>query len=253
MTPHPSADRLDALAAGDDDAEASTHLAACEACRAYVGRAGAEIASFRAAAEPTRFAETIAARAAAPQRAAETVVALPARPRVPVLVGTIITVAAPALAAAAALAFLLRGGAGPGPNVAPSAEGPRAALSAPGDAESSRFKGGPVLALIRERDGKQERLSGAIAVRADDRVRVEVSLDAGAPLAIAFLGDDGSFVPLSPPSFAEAGTHFSAEALRFDRSNNGGVVIAGPPEAIERVRVTKRLDGVVGARIVDER
>ncbi|HEU4410166.1 MAG TPA: hypothetical protein VFS43_33230 [Polyangiaceae bacterium] len=241
MSPHPSSDRLDALAAGDDDAQAGEHLAACEACRAYVARAGAEIARFRAAGPaPARFAERVEARAKA--RAAPGVLAARS-----------ITFAAPALAAAAALALLLRGGA-PGPGEPPAAAaGSPLGLPAPGDEAASRFKGGPVLALVRERGGRQERLSGEVAVREADRVRAEVSLDAAGPLAVGFLGDDGEFVPLSPPAFVEAGTHFSAEALRFERGPNGGYVVAGTPEAVERVRQTKRLDGVIAARIVDER
>jgi hypothetical protein len=239
MSPHPSSDRLDALAAGDPDAGADEHLASCEACRAYVARAGAEIARFRAAGPgPARFAERVEARARA-------------RPAAGVLAARVITFAAPTLAAAAALALWLRGG--PGPDAAHGAAGSPLAFPAPGGEATSRFKGGPVLALVRERGGRQERLSGEVAVRADDRVRVEVSVDAAGPLAIGFLGDDGAFVPLSPPAFVEAGTHFSAEALRFDRGPNGGHVVAGTPEAVERARQTKRLDGVIAARIVDER
>jgi hypothetical protein len=238
MSPHPSSDRLDALAAGDADAGASEHLAACEACRAYVARAEAAIARFRAAAPaPARFAEGVRARAARGPR---------------LFAARSIAVVAPALAAAAALAFWLRGV--PDPGAPPAAAGAAAvAFPAPGDEATSRFKGGPVLALIREREGRQERLSGEVPVREADRVRVEVSTDAPGPLAIGFLGDDGAFVALSPPGFVEAGTHLSVEALRFDRGPNGGVVVAGSPEAVERVRQTKRLDGVVGARIVDER
>lgn len=238
MSPHPSSDRLDALAAGDPDAGAREHLASCEVCRAYVARVEAEIARFRAAGpEPARFAERVEARAKA-------------RPAAGVLAARTITFAAPVLAAAAALAFLLRGG--PGPPPAPGAAGSPLGFPPPSEAATSRFKGGPALALVRERGGRQERLSGEASVRDGDGVRVEVSVDAAGLLAIGFLGDDGTFVALSPPAFVEAGTHFSADALRFDRGPNGGFVVAGTPEAVERARQTKRLDGVVAARIVDE-
>jgi anti-sigma factor RsiW len=239
MSTHPSSDRLDALAAGDDDPPAAAHVAACERCGAYVARLGAEVARFRAAPPaPAAFAERVLARARG-------------RPRAAARLARALPFAAPALAAAAALALALRGGAGPAGGGG-AAGAPAARAAGPGEA-ATRFKGGPVVALVRERDGRQERLSGEAAVRGGDRVRVEVSVDAPGELAVAFLGDDGSYVPLSPPAFVEAGTHYSADALRFDGGPGAGVVVAGPPAAVERARRTKRLDGVVGARIVDER
>src|ERR1700683_266195 len=98
---HPPATKLDALAAGDVDAEALLHLEACEACRAYVAdlRAGAE--AFRANVNAPVFTAALRSRSEEEARAP--------RPRKAMHKGAkVVWLFVPAVAAAAAVALWMR-------------------------------------------------------------------------------------------------------------------------------------------------
>src|SRR6202011_3209619 len=94
----------------------------------------------------------------------------------------------------------------------PGAGGEPSATSggqSPGPTGESHFKGGLVVAVVRDRAGHQERLIGPFTVRAGDRIRVEVSSDGERPLSAGLLTDEGTWVTLLAPTILEAGTHYS--------------------------------------------
>jgi hypothetical protein len=224
---HPPAIKLDAIAAGDADAQAALHLETCEACRAYVDalRAGAE--GFRAKKSASEFA-------AAVQRRSES--------RAP---AKVLWLFAPAVVAAAAVVLWLRaplrgGEVGRLPSPAPTAEG------------AARFKGETSVAVVRERDGHQERIVGPFGVRAGDRIRVEVAVDREGPITAGLLSDDATWIPLLAPAALEAGTHYSELAAHFDDTETRATLLVGTPDAVQRARETKRFDGVIAWRVTSD-
>lgn len=230
MTEHPSAIRLDAHAAGDEDAGVSSHLATCEACRAYVEALarGAEAFRAREGAEAERFVAALAAREPA---------------RAPAPRGRLLRlsfVAAPALAAAAALLLLLR----------PPAPGPADPVP---PVPTIRFKGDLQVGIVRDRAGEQVRLTSEVPIRAGDRLRVEVAVDDARPIVAGVLGKDGSWLVLLAPSLLEAGTHYSEQAARIDEAPSEGWILAGEPDAVERARTTRLFEGVTAIPVVVER
>jgi hypothetical protein len=229
MIEHPRADRLEALAAGDDDAAASAHLEGCVECRAHVAELRAAAADFAATApDPEAFARRVAARA----RPAEAW--LRWRPLVAV---------APALLTAAALVLLVRSRADDLAEAGAGAQGSARVT------ESVRFKGARPIAAIRERGAAQDRFAGVVRVRAGDALRLEVALDAEAELAAGLLGEDGSFVELITPKRLAPGTHFSELAARFDEKPMPGWLIAGEPALIERARKAHEPESVSALRV----
>jgi hypothetical protein len=230
---HPAAHRLDALAAGDADADATAHLATCAACEQYVRASREQAAAFRAKSDSRAFVARASARTSVPARS-------------PVV--RIAWVAAPVLAAAAVL-LLMRPRATDGTPVRGPTTGVTTTTAAPGE---SRFKGGLVVAVIRERGGAQERLTGPVRVRANDRLRVEVSTDHDGPLAAGLLLDQGDWAPLLAPAAVEAGTHFSELDARFDDSPTQATLLVGEPAAVDRARVTRDFGDVVAVRVTSE-
>jgi len=225
-TEHPPAHRLDAIAAGDADEASEAHVKTCAACAAYVDGLRAEAEAWRAKAEPKAFAAQVKARAtrdSAKKRA------------------RVAWAIAPVLAAAAALVLWI----GRAPSVDPIGHAPPEV--------ASRFKGGPVVAVVRDRDGRQERLEGDFAVRAGDRVRVEVALDHDAPIVAGLLAGDGTWTALLAPTELEAGTHFSELAARFDDAPVDAWLLVGAPDDVARARATKDTSGVVAWRVRSER
>jgi hypothetical protein len=213
---HPRADRLEALAAGDEDTAASAHLEQCAECRAHVAELRAAAAEFAAAAPgPEVFARRVAARA---------------KGKIPWLRWRPLVAVAPALLTAAALVLFVRAR-----SADPALTGPGAQGSAR-VTEGVRFKGAGPLAVIRERGGAQARFAGKVGVRPGDGLRLEVALDAESELAAGLLGEDGSYVELIAPGRLSAGTHFSELAARFDEHPVAGWLIAGEPALIERAR-----------------
>jgi hypothetical protein len=152
------------------------------------------------------------------------------------------------LVAAAAVLLLVRSNVQEGSLVTPSASPTTA--PAPGDLE--RFKGGVSVAVVRERDGAQERMVGEMGVRANDRVRVEVSVDRSQPISAAILEDDGTFTMLLAPAMLDRGTHYSERAARFDERPTHGVILVGEPSAVERAHTTRNFDGLTVIKLHPE-
>jgi hypothetical protein len=166
-------------------------------------------------------------------------------------------VAGPLLAAALVLLVVRGRGQGDGapaiPGTTPSLQATVGATATTATtAAESRFKGGLVVAVVRERAGHQERLTGPFQVRAGDRVRVEVSIDREGPVAAGLLTDEGEWVALLAPAALEAGTHFSELAARFDESPTRATLVVGEPEAVQRARATRDFVGVVAWRVTNE-
>jgi hypothetical protein len=254
VTDHPNARRLDGLAAGGDDLDANAHLSRCAACANYVE-------ALRRTSPPwsAREAEAFVARAersfappggpagrpfepTSPAHRSDRGRAFAAQTRRLALVAT------PLLAAAAALLIALRPGPPPAQAPgAPPAQAPGAASVS--DAGSVHFKGELALAIVRERDGAQERLVHAADVRAGDRVRLEVSSPQAGPLLAGVLADDGAWLTLIDDASAGVGTHFSERAARFDAEPTEGFVLAGRPDDVERAKSTRRFEGVASLRL----
>lgn len=216
---HPSGLELERLAVGEGDVAkaVSGHVETCAACRDYVAR-------LRAGAE--RFAGD---RAVGPfldgvlQRAEPSNVVPIGLLRSRLLLG-----AAPLVAAAAVL-LMLRARAVP---VTP--QGDRAPTTdTPGE---TTFKGGMALAVVREREGVQERLVGDVDVRPFDRIRLELALEGTRPIAAGVLADDGTWGNLIAPAFLDGGTHFSELSVRFDATPRDGWIVVGDPADVARVR-----------------
>jgi hypothetical protein len=113
----------------------------------------------------------------------------------------------------------------------------------------TQFKGGPQVAVVRERGGAQARFSRAVQVRPGDRIRVEVALDREQAILGAVLGDDGSYLELMPEAVRGPGTHFSEKSAKFDAAPTRGTILIGTREAVARARATRQLDGVTTVRV----
>jgi hypothetical protein len=227
MTDHPRADRLDALAAGDEDATLAAHLAECASCQSYVDALRAAALGFaREAPDPREFARRVAERAG-PIGGAESSGGKRLR--------RMFFAAAPVLAVAAVAVLVLR--ARP-PDLVQRGDAPEPALSSAG----VRFKGTMPIAVVRERGTTQERFAGKVSVRPGDALRLELTLVAERWIAAGLLGDDGSFVELIAPKKLPPGTHFSELAARFDDHPTRGWLIAGDPLIVDQTRKTRRFD-----------
>jgi hypothetical protein len=116
----------------------------------------------------------------------------------------------------------------------------------------TRFKGLGQLAVVRERDGEQERFTGNVLTRPLDRLRVEVGVASPAMLTALLLEEDGSFVVLLHPRRLETGTHLSEQAARLDERPTSGWILAGTPEEVERARQTRDFRNVSMLRVEPE-
>ena len=263
---HPSSLDLEAFAVGEPLPSAFTgHVEACGECAEIVGRLHALVATGPSAAD----AEDAVSRAVA--RAMVEPSSLPANDVTPlrqvsgqgkheqkrlwVLATSVIT----PLAAAAAILLLARAGplstGTPTPPttvsrilMAPFPGAPAVEREREREPET-QFKGGPQVAVIRERGGQQARFSGAVRVRPGDRVRVEVALDREQAILGAVLGDDGTYLELMPESLRGPGTHFSEKSAKFDDAPTRGTILIGTRDAVARARATHLLDGVTTVRI----
>ncbi len=267
---HPSSLDLEAFAVGEPLPSSFTgHVEACAECAALVGRLQALVATGPSPAE----AEDAVSRAVA--RAMTEPSSLPANDVTPlrqvsgleqrkekrlwVLATSVIT----PLAAAAAILLLARSGplstATPTPSTTvsrilmapfPGAPGVEREREREREREpETQFKGGPQVAVIRERGGQQARFSGAVRVRPGDRIRVEVALDREQAILGAVLGDDGTYLELMPESLRGPGTHFSEKSAKFDDAPTHGTILIGTRDAVARARATHLLDGVTSVRI----
>lgn len=234
-TLHPNAIRLDAVAAGDADAEVEAHLATCVDCKEYVAKLGAEAKG--TALDVPAFMAKLTAHEAAVERPREPEAS--ERPRGNVF--RLAWIAAP-LAIAAVLFLILR----------PAGTRTIDPIGSSGD-PATRFKGGIQVAIVLDREGDQRRLVNEVKVRPGDRIRAEVAVDSAQPLLAGMLGNDGTWVVLLAPTTLEAGTHFSERAARFDEAPTEGFVLVGHPDAVERARKTRRFDEVRAIPVVRDR
>ncbi len=108
-----------------------------------------------------------------------------------------------------------------------------------------RFKGGLAVAAIRDRAGRQERLSGPFDVRPGDRIRVEIAVDQDEAVTAGLLAKDRTFTLLQPPGVLAIGTHFSELAARFDDTPTDSLLLVGSPVDVERARRTGDFENVV--------
>jgi hypothetical protein len=113
----------------------------------------------------------------------------------------------------------------------------------------TQFKGGPQVAIVRERDGEQARFSRAVRVRPGDRIRVEVALDREQAILGAVLGEDGTYLELMPDAVRGPGTHFSEKSAKFDSTEMRGTILVGTAVAVARARATKSFEGVTAVRV----
>jgi hypothetical protein len=222
---HPNGLELEAFAAGEDSAHVAGHVDTCDACRGFVEKArglGARFSMDGVLADARRAEK---------------------RRRFTLLVST----AAPLAAAAAAVFFLRSPHADPIPTIATTAP-PSATTTAPvalaQNEPDTTFKGGPQLAVVRERTGAQDRFVTTVRVRPGDRLRIEVALDRSQAILAGVMGDDGSWVELMPEAVRAAGTHFSEKSVRIDDHRADGTILVGAPDDVRRARETKRMDGV---------
>ena len=229
---HPAAYRLDAVAAGDEDTLVSEHVASCEECSGYVSALQQEARRFRDRRDPSKAYGFVTHALQRVQRARRRAKAA--------------GVAAPLLAAAAFL-LVLRG------RSLQETVFQGAQTVAPAQSGEMRFKGELSVAVIRERDGRQERIIGPFGVRAADGIRVEVSVERAAPVTAGLLTDDGDWVVLLAPIAFGAGTHFSEHAARFDDTPTRATLLVGSPVAVERARRTRDFAGLVAWRVTRER
>jgi hypothetical protein len=236
---HPPAHELDAAAAGERNTDVLSHLSSCEPCAAYVSKLRGQAEAFRATADPRAFADKIAERAA---RTTPTVRARRAN---------VIYLVAPALAAAAAVLLWLRAPSGLAGPSSDSLHGSGTETAQPAG-EAPRFKGEMVVAVIREREGRQARLMGPFTVRPFDRVRIEVGVDRSSPITAGLLSADGTWTLLLAPAALEAGTHFSELSARFDEASADAMLLVGAPEAVERARRTRNFEDVVGWHVTSD-
>lgn len=223
MPDHPASYLLEEVAAGVGDEQTSQHVEQCEACRAYVAKLEAGAAAFAEKLPcPEVFADGVVERSKRSGKRA-----------------WIAAGAAVSLVAAAAVLFLVLRP--PEATVGPVA---MATTTDTADATGVRFKGAPQIAVIRERDEQQLRLGVEAGIRAWDRLRVEISVDAPTLIEVGVLSEDGAWVTLLPAKELTPGTHFTPQAVRFDDAPSNGWVIAGSPEAVDRARKTKHFEGV---------
>jgi hypothetical protein len=253
---HPSAVALDSLAAGDPVPEARAHVETCARCTEYVETVRAEAATFANAASPA-FLANLGALADAPaeeSRGEETgpagaraegtpaanagvegarVMSLAdARAKRERVLG--FAYAALPLALVAAALFVLRATSTPSPDGFPTAP----------TESTMRLKGPPVLAVVRDRHGAQERFTSTIAVAPDDRLRLELTVDREGMYEAGLLGEDGSWLLLLSPAMLTPGAHFSEKAAHLDDKPTQGWLVAGPPEDVARARATRDFTGL---------
>ena len=226
---HPNALALEGHALGDAEASVAEHLAACEACRAYVARVQGVMED--AAPVVPRFEA----------REAE-VVALPERPRSAGGPGRF-RGAAPIVVLFAAAAIVLLATAPKPLASAPAAPAEptvdrllMAQNDPPPEDPATRFKGGLSLAVVRERGADQARFTGSVRVRSGDRLRLEVALDRSEAILAGVLGEDGSWLEVMAEGPRAAGTHLAERSARVDATPTRGVFVVGRPEDVARAR-----------------
>lgn len=223
MSQPPTPFEIETLHAGDVEhtPEVADHVAACDACAAYVETLDRERAALLAREDPADFARRLRLQAdAAP---AHGTVWLPR------LVGGLL---------AAGLAAVVLVVAPPTDDPTPTGPTVTAPTPRPTAApEPVRLKGADVrVALIVLRDGVQRRYTRPVTLRPGDRVRVEVAAAQATTVQVGILVDDGSWLEMMEASPLDAGTHVLPKTVTVDSDPMKATVLAGPPEAIAAVR-----------------
>ena len=204
MADHPTPLALESFAAGEDDGETRAHVEGCTACRAHVDALAAAIGRTPAAGP---FLAEIRARATATATTTTTTTAtVRSLPRRAVLATGLI-------ALAASLLLFLR----------------------PPD-ETTTLKGHLAVAVIVDRGGVQERVSGTCKVRPGDRLRIELTVASPGTFTAGVLTREGEWLELEPPGTFDTGTHLSRSSLRVDAAGLAGLAIVGEPAAVALAR-----------------
>jgi hypothetical protein len=244
---HPSAFALESTAAGHPSPDTTRHLAECEACRAHVETLENEARAF--AGEPlpdflrepklgdsddapngTKGATTEAQATRTAEARPETLPRKGTLARVLPFAATVL----PLAAAAVAVFALQRPVPHEDPQLEPTATSP-----------AVRFKGGATLAVVRDREGTQDRFTGKVAVGPNDALRIELGVDAEGTYEAGLLGEDGSWMVLLAPTMLRPGAHFSERAARFDAHPEAGVLVAGPVAEVEAARKSRDFSRVI--------
>lgn len=227
MTIHPASYRLDALLLGTSDAETSAHVSECAECTEYLAKLESAMHASspeNEAADTDAFMAKLAKRGSEPQPG--TVRRLRAIPRA-------LPYASVIVALAAAIFLYVR--------AVPHVANPPEEVDGP---NAVRFKGGMQLAVVRDRNGVQERFTDVALIQSGDRLRAEIATDHEGPIEIGILQTDGAYLPLLAPTALPLGTHFSDRAAKVDDHASPGWVIAGHPDEVKRARETKDLSRV---------
>ena len=209
---HPNSLDLEAFACGDEIAAVSAHVDACEACRTFVGR-------LRDLPIPKIDLPTVQATVTSIfQRKNLAAIALP-------------------LAAAAILVLLFRekkagddGATSTIPTVTATA------ATAATEEPSTSFKGVRQVAVIRERDGEQQRFTGKVPVKEGDRLRIEVAIDREQTIVAGVLSEDGSYLELMPAQVRPTGTHYSEKSARVSAPPSNGTILVGTEDQVARAK-----------------
>jgi hypothetical protein len=227
MSPHPPSYKLEGHAAGDHDPEVAEHAKSCEPCRLYLEQSIAGASEWaRMGASPIRALLT----QPLPKRA----------PRV-VRLMRVATFAVP-LAAAAALAIFV----GHFDPQKPHEHGEEVAQG------GARFKGALQIAVVREREGVQERFKSVVPIRAGDKLRVEVAVDGTYSVTGGVLDEDGAWLPVLDARERSAGKYLSDRAAEIDAYPSNGIVVVGEPGAVDRARASRDFSAVSVIRIQPE-
>ena len=223
---HPNAIALEAFACGEPSAAVEAHLSSCASCNDFVERAR-QLTAPKAASNVVPIFSKARKRE---QRAAWGG-------------GSVVL-----LAVAAAVALYVKTTPGTGAIAQNAVPTSTASTVTTGSAlavlePDTTFKGGPLVAVIRERDGKQERFTETVKIRPKDRLRIEVALDRSQAILGAVIGEDGSYLEVLSSSVRGAGTHFSEKSIRIDESPLSGTIVVGAPDTISRARATRTFAG----------
>ena len=120
--------------------------------------------------------------------------------------------------------------------------GPRARLRQARARRDSRFKGGLVVAVVRERERPQERFAGPLHVRAGDRIRIEVSTDHDGPLTAGLLTDEGEWVSSSRPGCSRRAPTTRSWRRASTILADARDALVGDPADVERARAPRDFD-----------
>lgn len=223
MTEHPSSFELEAFSVGETTPELASHLADCEACRAYISQLSAERSDFLEHRPASAFLSTDALKDAF---AAET--------QAPSFWQRLIKRRAliPALVAAAAVIIWARQ---PSDDVLISEPSQRAQA----DKDKILIKGKAITALVeRKRGSSQERFSTRVSVKKNDQLNVLVNLSKGMRLSVALQDQaSGQWAYLVRRLAFDSGlnqvTVENSQTVTDDQTR--GRLIVGAPEDVDAV------------------